>query len=311
MHLPRRVVVAASAPVYRVGLHHRMPARVGRRILDSSVAVMRLPAGTVVRHTTLGGRHAERVTVGATERPRAVLYLHGGGYSVGSARLYRACAAHLAKASGAVVFTLDYRLAPEHPYPAALDDAVAAFTELVTQLGYQPATTAIAGDSAGGGLAVAAARRLTDRGMRPGALVLLSPWTDPSDEEFDLDRDSVTNRLWGRASATSYRGDADPLDPGYAPLHGPLDGLPPMLVHCSTVEMLHPQIIRFADAVKQAGGDVHLTARDDWWHSFHVLAGTVREATEAVADAGAFLRGRLTRRPADSRAPTASPTSDR
>lgn len=293
MGVRRRVIVAASGPLYRLGLNHRMPARIGRRLLDSSVVIMRPPRGTVVRHITLGGRPAERTTVGATERTRAVLYLHGGGYSVGSPRLYRACAAHLARSSGAVVHNLDYRLAPEHRYPAALDDAVAAFEELVTEHGYAPDHIAIAGDSAGGGLAVATARRLVDRGLRPGALALLSPWTDPSDEEFERSRDFVTNKRWGRASAAMYRGDADPRDPGYAPIHGRLDDLPPMLVHCSTVEMLHPQIIRFADAAKDAGGEVHLVARDDWWHSIHVLAGTLSEATEAVEDAGAFIRARL------------------
>lgn len=310
MHLPRRLVVAASGPLYRVGLHHRTPTRTGRRILDLGAVAMRVPRGTVVRHVTLGGRPAERVTVGATERPRAILYLHGGGYTVGSARLYRSLAAHLAQSSGAVVFTLDYRLAPEHPYPAALDDAVAAFTDLVTAHGYRPAMVAIAGDSAGGGLAVATARRLIDTGLCPGALALLSPWTDPSDEEFERHRDFVINKAWGRASAASYRGEADSRDPGYAPMYGRLDGLPPTLVHCSTVEMLHPQILRFVDAVKMAGGEVHLTARDDWWHSIHVLAGTVREATDAVADAGAFIRAALSPRPADVLAPTARPTSD-
>lgn len=310
MHLPRRLVVAASGPMYRVGLHHRTPVRIGRRILDSAVLAMRVPAGTVVRHVTIGGRHAELITVGATERARAVLYLHGGGYSVGSARLYRACAAHLAKSAGAAVFTLDYRMAPEDQYPAALDDAVAAFTDLVTEFGYEPRLIAIAGDSAGGGLAVAAARRLTDSGLVPGALALLSPWTDPSDEEFERERDFVTNKPWGRASAALYRGDADPQDPGYAPMHGRLDNLPPMLVHCSTVEMLHPQIIRFVDAVKLAGGDVHLTARDDWWHSIHVLAGMVREATDAVADAGAFVREQLTPRHAGAPASTGERSSN-
>jgi acetyl esterase/lipase len=273
-------------------MYHRVPIRIGRRILDSAGLVMRVPRGTVVQHVTLGARHAERVSVGATERPRAVLYLHGGGYSVGSARLYRACAAHLAQASGAVVYTLDYRLAPEHPFPAALDDAVAAFHDLAVSQGYGAEHVAIAGDSAGGGLAVAAARVLVDAGTRPAALALMSPWTDPMDEDFLQSRDFVINVRWGRASAAGYRRETDPRHPGFAPLHGRLDGLPPMLVHCSTAEMLHPQIIRFTDAVKQAGGDVHLTARDDWWHSIHVLAGTLREASAAVEDVGAYLRER-------------------
>ncbi len=220
MHLPRRAVTGASAAFYRVALHHRMPVRVARRIVDASAASMRVPRGTVVRHGTLGGRPVERTTVGATERPRAILYLHGGGYTVGSARLYRGCAAYLAASAEAVVYNLDYRLAPEHPYPAALEDAVAAFRELVDVHGYDPRGIAIAGDSAGGGLSVAAARVLTDAGLRPGALGLLSPWTDPVDEQFTMQRDRVTNVAWGRACAALYRGSADPTDPGYAPMHG-------------------------------------------------------------------------------------------
>jgi acetyl esterase/lipase len=294
MYPPRRAVTGASAAFYRVALHQRMPVRVARRIVDASAASMRVPRGTVIRHGTLGGRPVERTTVGATERPRAILYLHGGGYTVGSARLYRGCAAYLAASAEAVVYNLDYRLAPEHPYPAALEDAVEAFRELVDVHGYDPAAIAIAGDSAGGGLSVAAARMLTDSGLRPGALGLLSPWTDPVDEQFTMQRDRVTNVAWGRACAALYRGSADPTDPGYAPMHGSLDGLPPMLIHCSTVEMLYPQIERFAEKARGAGVDVEFVAREDWWHSIHVLAGALRAATDAVTDVGAFLRHQLT-----------------
>jgi monoterpene epsilon-lactone hydrolase len=293
MHLPRWLVVAGSVPFYRVGLHHRVPPRWGRRIMEASGRTMRIPAGTRVEQVTIGARPAERVTVGATERPRAVLYLHGGGYTLGSPRLYRATAAHLSRASGSVVFNLDYRLAPEHVFPAALDDAVAAFRDLVSEHGFTPSQIAIAGDSAGGGLAVAAARVLTDQGMRPGALGLLSPWTDPSDETFSRQRDFVTNVRWGRKSAAHYRGTADHLDSGYAPMHGRLDGLPPMLIHCSPVEVLHAQIHRFAERASSEQVEVRLVAHDRWWHSIHVLAGTLREATDAVHDVGVFLRTHL------------------
>lgn len=293
MHLPRPLLVAGSAPFYRIALHHRMPAEHGRKILDASSALMLMPRGTVVRHITLGGRPTERVTVGATERPRAVLYLHGGGYTVGSPRLYRALAAHLARSTGAVVYTLDYRLAPEHRYPAALEDAVAAFRELVDAHGFAPERIAIAGDSAGGGLAVATARRLVDAGLRPAALGLLSPWTDPSNDELNGQRDRVTNAKWGRASAAAYRGDADPRDPGYAPMHGDLAGLPPMLIHVAATEMLHPEIHRFAELARAAGADVEVVEHPRWWHSIHVMAGTLREATDAVRDVGVYLRARL------------------
>jgi monoterpene epsilon-lactone hydrolase len=291
-HLPRPIVIAMAAPLFAVALHVRTPIRVARALIDSSSPLAQLPTGTLVESVRLAGRPAEKVTVGASERPRAVLYLHGGGYTLGSARAYRALAAWLAQSAGAVVFALDYRLAPEDPYPAALDDAVAAFRDLVAQHGFAAERIAIAGDSAGGGLAVAAARVLTDTGDRPAALGLLSPWTDPSDDEMRA-RDMVVNVAWGTRSAARYRGNTDRKDAGYAPVHGRLDGLPPMLIQCATREMLRPQIGRFAEAAQGAGVDVEFTESSRLWHSAQTLAGTLREATDAVQDLGAFLRHHL------------------
>ncbi len=293
MHLPRPLVIALAAPMYRIALNHRTPLRLRRGILERYAGLTVLPRGARVEHITLGGRPCERITVGATERPRAVLYLHGGGYTVGSPRTHRALAAFLARDTGAVVFSLHYRLAPEHQYPAALDDAIAAFRELVDDHGFAPARIAVAGDSAGGGLAVATARRLVDDGLRPAALGLLSPWTDPSDETITRRRDFVVNLAWGRQGAAAYRGDADPRDPGYAPIHGRLDGLPPMLIHCAETEILQPQILLFAKLAAEAGVDVQLVEHPRLWHSGHALAGTLREATDAVRDVGVFLRAHL------------------
>jgi len=293
MHVPRLLVRAFSGPVYRIALNARMSPRIGRVLLDRSTVWQRTPRGTVVRHITLGGRPCERTTVGATDRTRAILYLHGGGYTVGSPRLYRAMAAHLARATGAVVFNLDYRLAPEHPFPAAWVDATAAFRELVAVHGFDPAHIAIAGDSAGGGLTVAVARTMTDEGLRPGALALFSPWTDPSNEHFDKRRDFVTSISWGSASAALYRAGADPSDPRYAPMHGSLSGLPPTLIQFGSAEMLRPEILRFAALATDAGVDVTVVENPRVWHSAQVLAGVLRAATDAVQDAGSYLRARL------------------
>jgi acetyl esterase/lipase len=291
-HLPRALVVALSGPTYRLSLNDRLAVRTQRRLCEASVRLNRVPRGTCVERVTLGGRPAERVTVGATERPRAILYLHGGGYVLGSARMYRPMAAHLARAAGAVAYALDYRLAPEHPYPAALEDTTAAFRALVAEHGFAPSQIAIAGDSAGGGLAVAAARVLTDEGLRPAALGLLSPWTDPCDESMP-ERDFVVNKAWGRANAARYRGTAEPGDPGFAPMHGSLDGLPPMLVHYGAREMLSAQIKRFAALAADAGCDVRLVEHPALWHSGHILAGMLRDATDATHDVGVFLRAHL------------------
>ncbi|HWF36840.1 MAG TPA: alpha/beta hydrolase, partial [Solirubrobacteraceae bacterium] len=131
MHLPRPLVVGFSAPTFRLAINVRVSPRAQRRLAELTATFFRPPKGTNVEHITLGGRPVERVSFGASERPRAILYLHGGGYVTASPRVYRALAGHLARSAASVVFNLDYRLAPEHVYPAAVDDAVAAFTALV------------------------------------------------------------------------------------------------------------------------------------------------------------------------------------
>lgn len=292
MHLPRPLVVGLSAPTFRLVINSRVSPRMQRRLGDLTATLFRPPHGTNVEHLTLGGRPVERVSFGASQRPRAVLYLHGGGYVTASPRVYRALAGHLARSAGSVVFTLDYRLAPEHVYPAALDDALAAFAALVEVHGYHPDRIAIAGDSAGGGLAVAAARRLADAGTPPAALVLLSPWTDPADQDT-ADRDLVINRAWATQCAEFYRGDAAPTDPGYAPMWAKLGDLPPMLVHYGKRELLNPQIRRFIERARSQGADVTAVELPTLWHSGHLEAGLLREATDAVQDIGVWVRPHL------------------
>jgi acetyl esterase/lipase len=292
MHLPRPLVVGFSAPTFRLVVNSRVSPRAQRRLGDLTATLFRPPKGTNVEHVTIGGRPAERTTFGASERPRAVLYLHGGGYVTASPRVYRAMAGHLARSSASVVFNLDYRLAPEHVFPAAVDDAVAAFHSLVDVHGFHPNRIAIAGDSAGGGLAVAAARRLLDAGVRPAALVLLSPWTDPADTDT-AERDFVINKAWAMQCAESYRGSADPTDPGYAPMWAKLGDLPPMLVQYGKLELLNPQIRRFVERAQSQGANVTAVELPTLWHSGHLEAGLLREATDAVQDIGVWLRPHL------------------
>lgn len=214
VRLPLPVVEASIKPFYRLALDARLPVRVQRALLDLAAPIQTLPDGTVVERTTLAGRPAERITVGATERRHAVLYLHGGAYTIGSLGTHRSLAAYLARESASAVYTLDYRLAPEHPFPAALDDAVAAFTELVTDHGFTADRVAVAGDSAGGGLALATARRLIDtRGLSPAALALISPWVDPGSREAPFDRDTVVNTAWAHSSAGAYLGGGEGTAP--------------------------------------------------------------------------------------------------
>ncbi|MGH8882531.1 MAG: alpha/beta hydrolase fold domain-containing protein, partial [Stackebrandtia sp.] len=163
--LPLPVARAIMGPLYRVGLHSRLPWRAQRAVLDTASALQPLPPGVRVEKLRLGGRPAERLTPprpAATE-PATVLYLHGGGYTVGSSITHRSLNGRLAAGTGLPVYSLDYRLAPEHPFPAALDDAEAAYLDLISTHGYRPERIAIAGDSAGGGLSLALAQRLIAR----------------------------------------------------------------------------------------------------------------------------------------------------
>lgn len=290
--LPLPLVGTSLAAFYRVTLNPRTPVAAQRKMLEAGAKALPLPSGCVVRTVDLGGRPAERTTVGATNRPRALLYLHGGGYVVGSPATHRSLVAYLARDSGAVAFSLDYRLAPEHRYPAAVDDAVAAFVALSAK-GFDPSRIAIGGDSAGGGLAVAAARRLIDEhGMRPGALALLSPWTQPVDDDAAVKRDLVVDGRWGRRCAALYLGDGNPRDPGFAPMFANLAGLPPTLVHVAADESLHDQVLRFVARLREAGVAVELTELPRLWHSGHTQASLLREAADAVHDVGTFLRQR-------------------
>jgi monoterpene epsilon-lactone hydrolase len=287
-YLPRRLVMANLAVFYRMAFDHRLGFTAQRRLLDAYARMQPLPDGTVVRRVMLAGRPAERITVGATVRPRTVLYLHGGGYTICSPATHRSLAAFLAREAAAVVYTLAYRLAPEHPYPAALDDAVAAYLTLG-----RPA--AIAGDSAGGGLAAATAVRLVEQDVRPVALALLSPWTDPADDTATRPRDLVVNLRWSRRSATAYRAGADPRDPGFAPMHAELTGVPPTLVHVTRGELLYDQVQRFVGRLRAAGVDVTLRELPGLWHCAQAQAGIVREARDAVSEVGTFLRAALDR----------------
>lgn len=298
-YLPLPLATAGLGPFYRLALHASLPAPIARRVLDAGAVLQTLPRDTVVRRVTLAGRQAERVTVGATERPRAVLYLHGGGYTLGSLATHRSVAAHLAGEAGVAVYVLDYRLAPEHPYPAALDDAVAAYLQLLTEEGFAADRVAIAGDSAGGGLALATARRLIDRhGVTPAALALIAPWVDPGARDAPFPRDLVVNTAWSHRAAAAYLGAADPADPGFAPLHGDLSGLPPTVVHVGTGEVLYPQVVDLVDRLRTTGVTVEYTEYPTLWHVAHLQASFVREAADAVRALGAFLRTALSRTPA-------------
>ncbi|MFC4123496.1 alpha/beta hydrolase [Nocardia rhizosphaerae] len=266
-------------------LRPEVPLGVRRRATAMLGVVRRLPPGTQVSRTVLGGRPAERVGTTTDTGAGVVLYLHGGGYTVGGAATHRALAAYLAETTGRTVYLLDYRLAPEHPYPAALDDTVAAYQDL---LAAGHTDIVVVGDSAGGGLAVSAAVRLRDAGApKPRALLLVSPWAD-----LTLTDPWLTGRIddmlpldWLRQCAAAYA--ADPDDPLVSPVFADLRELPPVTIHVGAEEILRADAERLAEALRGAGVPVDLTVFDGMWHVWHLHAGLFPAATRAVAQLGA------------------------
>jgi monoterpene epsilon-lactone hydrolase len=289
--VPRKVMEAVVRRVLRPVLGPQVPVRLQRAALEAAGRVARLPRGTQLAHVALGGCPAELVTTPGANPRAAVLYLHGGGYTVGSPATHRALAAHLSASSGAPVFALDYRLAPEHPFPAALDDAVTAYQALLDS-GLAPHRIAVAGDSAGGGLSLALCHALRDRGIpAPAGLALISPWVDLTLAGVRDDRrDPMLRTAWLRACAARYSAGADLASPLLSPLHGDLSALPPMLMHAASGEILLPDIERFVQRARDAGADVRYRKLDGLWHVAHVHAGLVAESTAAAEEVGHFLR---------------------
>jgi acetyl esterase/lipase len=227
------------------------------------------------------------------DRHKVILYLHGGAYIAGSPRTHRHLGAALAGAAGARVVLPDYRLAPEHPFPAALDDAMAVYRHLLGS-GYGPGEIAVAGDSAGGGLAFALLLRIAREGLpRPACAVGFSPWVDLSARQPSLRRNARRDVMLpaGRVAevARLYLGGTDAADPLASPLFGDWRDPPPALVMASRSEILLDEATGLAEALRQGGGDVRLELWRGLPHAWPLFTGLLREADAAVARAGTFI----------------------
>jgi acetyl esterase/lipase len=264
-----------------------------RRLVDAA-----LPADDDVTAESimLGGVSAERVAARAARTDRAILYAHGGGFCQGSPVTHRKLAGSISRATGAVSFVVDYRLAPEHPLPAAIDDLVDAYRGLLET---HPAQAVLfAGDSAGGALTVLAATRLKDTGLpMPAGLVVLTPWVDypcagPSVIAAAGD-DPIVDVPELRSYQRWFLGRYAATDPAVSPIHADLRGLPPMLVHGGGGDVLCEDAAALAAHARAAGMDVTHRQVPEMVHVWHVFAGRVPEATEAVEEIGAFAQRRF------------------
>jgi epsilon-lactone hydrolase len=264
--------------------------------MEAATAVMPLPDDVQYEPTSAGGVPAEWTRAPGVSRERVVLYLHGGGYVIGSIATHRLMCAGISRASGATVLSLEYRLGPEHKFPAAVDDATAAYRWLLAE-GYKPRQLAIAGDSAGGGLTMATLLALRDADVPlPAAGVCLSPWVDLTGSGESMTTKAAVDPMVQKAgllkSAGDYLGKQDPKAPLASPVFANLRGLPPLLLQVGTAETLLDDSTRLAANAKRDGVDVTLEVWDDMVHVFQAFAFMLPEGQQAIEGIGAYLRKR-------------------
>lgn len=252
--------------------------------------------GTRVEPVVAGGAPAEWVTAPDVEPVRSILYLHGGAYVVGSPASHRGLTSRISRHAAARVLALDYRMAPEQPFPAAVEDAVAAYRWLL-EAGTPASEISIVGDSAGGGLTISTLVQLRDLGMDlPAAAAVMSPWTDLScdTESFTLNgaTDPMIDQEGLSGLAQMYLNGRDADEPLASPIHADLSGLPPLLIQVGEAEKLRDDAVRLTECARDAGVDVTLERWDDMLHVWHMFPNLLPEAQQAIEGIAVFLRDR-------------------
>lgn len=268
--------------------------RLLRQHLDELALAPRVPHDIQRDQLEVAGRHAELLSPIGSETQRYILYLHGGGFALGSLDTHRELAALLAREAQAHVLLLDYRLAPEHPWPAGLEDARAAWHWL-HDTGVSPERLVLAGDSAGGALVLGLLQHLRDAHLpQPAAAVMMSPWVDLTCSALSIDynapTDLVIQRPQLKAFAELYAGRRPLNDPGISPLFGDLSQLPPMLLQVSQHESLRDDAVRLKRGLQQAGGEVELEEVPWMPHVWQLMSSWWPQAAASLRQAGRFVR---------------------
>jgi acetyl esterase/lipase len=289
-----RALLASRAPPPGAPL----PSHAERRAAMDALGEMgSLPPGCLHEPATLGGVKAERIVPTSAIGGRRILYLHGGAYVGGSPRSHRPLVARLAEAARSEAVALDYRLAPENPFPAAVDDAVSAYRDLLAQ-GVWPERTVIAGDSAGGGLTLAVALKLKAEGLpQPAGLFVISPWADLTQGHSTYDTKAADDPMIARErlneAAASYLGGGDARDPLASPAFGDFAGVAPMLIQVGSEEALLGDSLILAERAGHARVEVRLEVWPEMIHVWHAFGGQLSAARRAIAAAGAWMDGKL------------------
>ncbi len=271
-------------------------AHIRRRLALIEPIVPRPPGGTKTTTIDAEGINAVETLVRQARTDRCVLYFHGGGYTFGSEPLVRDFTWRLGAAARASVLYFDYRLAPEHPFPAAVDDASKVYRWLARRI--DPARIVFVGDSAGGGLVLATLYKMRDEGFAlPRAAVAISPWTDLALTGPSLQSNAKSDPMMDVARmpafARCYLGDADPRHPYASPLYGDAAGLPPMLIQVGSDEILRDDATRMAAKLREAGCRIELEEWPRMPHVWHHYARLIPEGRQAIERIGAFLQAKL------------------
>lgn len=282
-----RTMLAASAS-------NEMTTQELRAMYDGMGNMFPPPAAAVFTPVDAAGVTAEWSTMPGAAGDRVLLYLHGGGYVIGSIASHRHLVVALGAAAGAKTLAIDYRLAPEHPFPAAVDDALAAYRWLLAQ-GFEAGRIAVAGDSAGGGLTVALLVAIRDAGLpQPAAAVAISPWVDLEGLGDSMEGKAAVDPMVQKAGlsgmAAAYLGGADPRTPLAAPLHADLAGIAPLLIQVGSHETLLDDATRLAAKAGAADVPVRLDIVPEMIHVWHFFHTQLADGRAAIADAGEFIR---------------------
>ncbi len=264
----QQAMMAAVAPAEGAPVRSWPERRAG---IDAMGQMASPPDGCVVEETNVGGVHAEKITPKGADADRTIFYLHGGGYCIGGSASHRTMVARMARAAGAVAYVIDYRMGPENPFPAAVDDGLSAWRALLAA-GRDPSKTVIAGDSAGGGLTMATAVAARDAGLPlPAGLHVISPWVNLTNTGRAYAAKGGSDFILSQQGLDEFRdnylGRADPKTPLASPLFADLTGLPPLLIQVGSEEVLLSDAAGLAEAAGLAGMDVTLRV---WPHMIHI-----------------------------------------
>lgn len=268
-----------------------------REAMEKAAAYFSVAGDVVCEEFDIGGMASEWLVPEETREDGVLLYLHGGAYCIGSINSHRHMAANIARASKTRTLMIEYRLCPEHPFPAGLEDAVAAYRWLVDQ-GISPDRIIIGGDSAGGGLTLATLLKLREEGLkRPAGAVLLSPWTDLTSSGESIKTRAAADPMLQPAGTTHlaewYANGADLQAPLISPLFADLKDLPPLFIQVGDSEILLDDSTRLAQAARDQGVDVALEVWDDMFHVWHYYADWIPEGREAIDKIAGFMSEKL------------------